>query len=184
MFSTVVHQTLQDLDNADHVEEHGPFKATSEKSYLGLGYYFWDDHIELAKFWGEVHCKNNYIICEADFELSYDYFLDLVGNRQNQKYFHEVAQMLGAQTWSMGKIIEFLKDLEKKPERKGIFPYKAVRAVDINDSKFKPTNYRFVEGQLRYVNMNPRLIICLFEKNKLILTTYKIIYPEKYVQPD
>ena len=102
----------------------------------------------------------------------------------NQKYFHEIAQMLGAQTWSMGKIIQFLKDLEKKPERKGRFPYKAVRAVDINDSKFKPTNYRFVEGQFRYFNMNPRLIICLFEKNKLILTTYKIIYPEKYVQPD
>ncbi len=185
MFTTIVHQTLEDRDNADHVEEQGPFAVDDIKhSYLGSGYYFWDDHIELAEWWGECRINGNYIICEGDLKVPKEQFFDLVGCRKDQIYFLEVIKKLNLGKLKIGAIIELLKDLERRPNKKGIFPFKVIRAVDIyTRSKYNQEIMKFAEKRNGLANLSPMMIICLIKKNKVLLPTYRIIYPDKYV-PD
>lgn len=183
MFTTTVHQTLRDDGNADYIEDNGPFAAINiSKTYLGSGYYFWDNHLELSKWWGVVHCKDNFIICEGKFEINELDFFDLVGTRGDQIYFQDLIRDYNLENMKIGAIIEFLKDMERQPHKGGTFPFKAVRAVDIETNySFKEKIKKFVEGKKGKMSLNPKLIICLFEKNKAILSTYNIIYPQKYV---
>lgn len=177
MFKTIVHQTLKNLNNDEYVEAYGPFPVEDvKKSFLGDGHYFWDNHFELAKFWGETHCTDKYIICEGRFELPKNDFLDLVGSREDQIHFLELVKNLKMTGDALGKIIGALKDLDKK--QKGIFPYKAIRAVDnLAKKKFQQIQYKFTEDfRNNYSVLTPMYIICLFEKNELILPTYKVIY--------
>lgn len=184
MFITIVHQTLQDRENADYVENNGPFAVENiEQSYLGAGYYFWDDHIELAHWWGTNRIKSDYVICEGKLEVKKELFLDLVGSRQDQKYFKAIIEKLGAlaKNMAIGKIIEFLKNLETQPNKKGIFPFKVIRAMDVANNSFNQQYKHFAEGRNGKSSITPQMIICLIEKNKLVLPTYKIIYPDKYL---
>ena len=176
MFKTIAHQTLENRKNNEYVEANGPFAVENiKKSFLGAGYYFWDNHIELAKFWGESHCNNNYIICESQMNINKNDFLDLVGSREDQIHFLELIKTLKMQDQPFGNIISSLKDLEK--EKNGIFPYKAIRAVDnLPKKRFAQSAFKFSDKE-NYSILSPMYIICLFEINELILPTYKVIYP-------
>ncbi len=178
MFKTIAHQTLENRDNNEEIEANGPFPVEKvEKSFLGEGYYFWDNHIELAKWWGKVHCKNKYAICESDFEISKTEFLDLVGSREDQIHFLSLIELLDMKDQSLGKIIGALKDLEKMDV--GIFSYKAIRAVDnVAKKKFAQPKYRFSDeiNKNSYSVLNPMYMICLLEKNDVILQSYKVVF--------
>lgn len=181
MFNTIVHQTLQNKENADEVERDGPYPVEDYKNaYLGYGYYFWDDHFEIAQWWGMVHCSDNYFICEGELNVDFDSFFDLVGSRKNQKFIREAANDLGLSDSPLGKLIEILKDLEKRPDYKGIFPYKVIRAVDETLGSYNQDFIKFVEGKKGKTSLSPQIIICLIEKNARFLRSYKVIYPENY----
>lgn len=183
MFQTIVHQTLRDDNNADHIENNGPFSVEDiEQSYLGSGYYFWDDHIELAHWWGQKRIKGRYVICQGELKISKELFFDLVGCRQDQKHFKDVIERFGFQNKSIGTVIELLKNVEKKPNFKGIFPYKVIRAMDVSDGSYAQEYKKFVSSKKGRANLTPQMIICLIEKNKVVLPTYKIIHPEEYIQ--
>ncbi len=60
---TNIYQALENRNNDEFVEEHGPFfcslvdthgkvKNGVKEPWLGAGYYFWDSRIEDAKWWG------------------------------------------------------------------------------------------------------------------------------------
>ena len=175
MFETIVHQTLQNKNNNAEVEANGPYPTTDLKnSFLGRGYYFWDNHIELAKFWGKIRCNNKFIICEGELKIEKKDFLDLVGSRSDQIHFLNLVSTLNMKKQSIGKTIEALKALEK--EEKGIFPYKAIRVMDnLQKRKFPQTQYKFSSKE-NYSILAPMYIICLLDKNKLILPTFKVIF--------
>ncbi|MDQ3395305.1 MAG: hypothetical protein M3512_14505 [Bacteroidota bacterium] len=175
---TLGHQTLEDRDNADYIENNGPFKCTMKEAFLGEGYYFWENNIDLAHIWGRVRYNGNYVICDAKLNVDELIFLDLLGNRNHQIYFQTIIQKLGLKGRPIGKIIEFLKELEKRPDKKGIFPFKIIRAVD--SSKNVKDRLKFSDKRESYLNINPVIIICLVEKNNLVLQAFKIIYPEAY----
>ena len=181
MFQTVVHQTLEDRGNPENIENHGPFPVLNVKnSYLGAGYYFWDDHIELAHWWGKYYVKKDYVICEGKLSVEKDKFLDLVGSRQDQKYFSFMIEKLGMQNESIGTIIESLKEMDMKPNFKGVFPYKVIRAMDVT-SKSTSVEKSFASGKKGMANLAPQIMICLIKKNKVILPEYKIVFPEDYL---
>ena len=183
MLQTISHQTLEDRDNADHIEDYGPFPVGNvDQSYLGYGYYFWDDHIELAHWWGKVHCAGNYVICQGDFDVPSEIYYDLVGNRRDQINFSELISELNLDKLPLGQIIEVLKDLESKPNTKGIFPYQVIRAVDKHENTYKQEIYKFADNREGETTLSPMIVICLVKKNPLLLHSYKIIYPEEYVQ--
>jgi hypothetical protein len=181
VFKTIVHQTLSNRENPEYIENNGPFKISDIKtSYLGEGYYFWDNHIELAHWWGTAHCNNNYIICEAKFEIEESDFCDLVGSRQDQIYFKQIINMLGFHGKTIGSIIELLKGLNLEPKTKGIFPYKAIRGVEYQTNKYNQFFYYYAQNKPGKIPLNPRIIICLITKNPTILKNYKIIFPENF----
>jgi len=175
MFETIVHQTLQNKNNNKEVETNGPYPTSDIKnSFLGSGYYFWDNHIELAKFWGRIRCNNNYIVCEGELKVDKNDFLDLVGSRNDQIHFLKLVSTLNMQNQSIGKTIEALKALEK--EEKGIFPYKAIRVMDSLPKKKFPQKQLKFSNKENYSILAPMYIICLLEKNKLILPSIKVIF--------
>jgi hypothetical protein len=182
-FETIVHQTLSDKDNANEIEDNGPFAVSNVKhAYLGSGYYFWDDHIELAHYWGKVHCDNKYVICEGELTVEKDLFFDLVGCRQDMIYFKEIISKIPQlANLEIGKIIEFLKDLNKQANKKGVFPFKVIRAVISNETKFHQDVKDFANKRPGKMTLTPQIMICLLEKNKLHLRSYKIIHPEEYL---
>lgn len=36
----IIYQTVEDRENPDYVEQHGPFICTNKNAWLGEGYYF------------------------------------------------------------------------------------------------------------------------------------------------
>ncbi len=183
MFKTIVHHTLRDDENPEYIEANAPFPVQALKNaYLGGGYYFWDDHIELAHWWGQTHCQDSYIICQGDFEISNMDFCDLLGSRQDQIYFQECINRLKVNHLPIGAIVELLKGLNTHPAQRGIFPYKAIRAVDMQaNTTFSQTFYKYAGNRPGITTFNPKVIICLIKKDAAILRNFKITHPHKYV---
>lgn len=182
MFKTIVHHTVQDLENPEYVETQAPFKMLNRGmgTYLGEGYYFWDNHFDLACWWGEVHCDKKYMICKADFQMPTDDICDLVGSRKDQLFFQKCMEILKAKANTMESIITLLLKLEAQPQQRGIFPYKAIRAVDVSKGKYAEHLVNFNANKKGFVILNPKMIICLFKKAPGVLNNFKIIYPSKY----
>lgn len=82
---------------------------------------------------------------------------------------------------TIGTIVEMLKDLEKKPKNKGIFPYKAIRAMEIQKNTFFEKIFKFSKLRTGLMSINPKIMICLHSKSPEIIKNFKIIYPVKYV---
>jgi hypothetical protein len=173
---TIGHQTLNNSGNDKEVETKGPFKTTDKNPYLGYGYYFWDNNIEMAHTWGRVHCDNKYIICQANLNLKSEVFLDLVGSRDDIMYFEKLINTFGVKHKPIGQIIEYLKKIESDGKFQGIFPFKVIRALDYDKDKFK--KYKFADNKKGYTSLRPVFIICLIEKNNLILSEFKMIHKQ------
>ena len=82
------HHTCGQFVNDAVAIKRAPFKSICDQSkrkdpFLGEGFYFWDDNIEAARWWGKSHYYGKYTILEYDFTLSGDHFLDLVGCRRD-----------------------------------------------------------------------------------------------------
>lgn len=182
MFESILHQTLQDKGNPDYVENNGPFPVKDSKnSYLGNGYYFWDDHEDLAHWWGEVHCEMKYIICESVFTIEDNDFCDLIGRRGDMKHLQQMIDDMDLRQLNMGQIVEYLREIDRTPGYKGSFPYKAIRAIDLGGSKFPEMIYKFAGNKKGVITLTPRILVCLFAKDTTILQTFKIIFPEDYI---
>lgn len=176
------HHTCKTCVNDTVAKNQAPFKSVYNKRlgtepFLGEGYYFWDDNIEAAQWWGSTHYKGNYTILEYDFTLSGDCFLDLVGSRQDIKLLLKLRQVLVEQGFreedlSVSKCIGLLKEIEQKEP--GVFPYTIIRAMDIN---CKQNRIKFVNDENRhgYMILDPRIIICFFDKNDIPLHNAKVV---------
>lgn len=161
------------------VRKNAPFlsefrNGQSNNPFLGSGYYFWDDNLEAAEFWGNRHYKGKFYILKANIVVEDSLFLDLVGNRSDMKYIAEAAKMfqdykeLGA-NWTLAEFIELLKKQNKSSEFQGIFPFEVIRAIDSFAAKNKQNPRQFVNKKNNYTLLDPRIIICVVSKNKSIL---------------
>ena len=184
---TIAHHTCKKEGGINYITSNVPFYAEhnvneGKYQFLGSGYYFWDDNIELAKSWGNFHYKNDFYIFEFDFEISSDVCLDLVGNRSHQKYFMDLFRIYEKQTgdnkkdWSICQCIEFLKILSTKNEK--IFPFKMIRAIDLlNHNKHKQQfKKEFVPHKDNYTIINPKMVICVISKQDVPLKSKKIVF--------
>jgi hypothetical protein len=182
-FETIVHQTLVDNEDPDRIEAEGPYAASDiANSYLGSGYYFWDDHIELAHWWGEKHVKGDYVICEGELTVDKSLFFDLVGCRQDMIYFKDIiSRMPQLRNLEIGKIIEILKEMSKNPNKSELFPFKVIRAVVKSKTSYTEEVVDFAKNKPGKMTLTPQIFICLVEKNKLHLQAFKVVYPSKYL---
>ncbi len=173
------YHTLEDRDNADEVEANGPFMCTRENAWLGDGYYFWDSDPDLAHEWGRVGYqlrRKQYMICQGEI-LNDDFLFDLVGWIPHQKTFLAMMDLLqdhlpaGAEP-KMVDVLDFLRSNDA-------FPYNAIRAADIH-SQSREVKFGGKRGE--YAILNQRTQICLLNKKNLILPSFRIIFPTKYVK--
>lgn len=184
MKNTKIYQTLKDKENPDEIERDGPFLCNWRNSWLGDGYYFWDSFIENAHWWGESHCNNSYIICEAVVDLDENNCFDLVGNTNHMLIFADSIEYLKIkgkvnESVTLSRVLQHMKDI-------AVFQnFSAIRAYGINSkSKYYQPNYRILfesNKPFQYLLYKPEIQICLLNFNNINFRDYKIVYPDEYI---
>ena len=185
-FETIGHHTFEDRGKDD--AKNAPYKCTDINAFLGRGYYYWEDNLQLAKYWGGLryidHGKH-YFIGQSFISSDGNGFFDLIGNRKHQTYLYEVSKMLAQKrpekgTWPIGRVIGFLKASSIDPDGEFYdkFKFKLIRAVDGSLLKFKK-NAKFATTQQNFTDLNPSYIICVTEKKGILLEPILIVYTSK-----
>lgn len=177
-----LYQTIKDTGNPDTVERNGPILCKADTAWLGVGYYFWEGSIDLAKHWGETHCNNKYMICQAKSEFKPEDIFDLINNYD---HIEELAYMQEAlldkykdkdyDDIPVCFVIEYLKSINA-------FVYKAVRATAINSfGRFARRIPFIANSHIYFMESKPAWQVCVIDKSFLIPGSYKVIYPEEYI---
>lgn len=189
MITTGMHTCLKEggkdfvLKNAPFLGEHKPNHPDNAKrklQFLGQGYYYWDNHIEMAKIWGRTHYRNSFYILSCQIDISHKKCFDLVGNRSHQIYLTETMNRLnkrGFETnhWEISKCLEYLKKLALSDIN--VFPYENIRALDyLPPEELQQIEYYFVTNNQHYTILNPKIAICVIDKESLPLQSQKIIF--------
>jgi len=179
-----VYQTLKDKDY-HRVESDGPFKCKWENTWLGDGYYFWQEFIELAHWWGEKHRKGEYIICQAVCDFDDTKCLDLVGEMTHIRQFQEVVNLMRKkklidQNTTVARIIKFLiEEIKLSIEAIRIYGINSISNTDLISSEYSK-RIIFEPNKPHYFDSLPAVQFCFFEKTSLNLREYKIVFPEHY----
>lgn len=185
---TIGHHTFR-YDPPTWTEKGAPVKSknnpeTQENNepqykFLGDGYYFWDDNIEMAKRWGERQYKGKYKILECPLELKGENFLDLVGSRKDLRDFVTILNRI-VEKWkdykSIGKSLYLLQLMARyKPE---VFPFTIIRSLDIKKNSLNDNSGDSIQytSQLnKKMLLSPEIIICFYEKNDIPLHNARFI---------
>lgn len=179
------HHTVEDRNNADEIEQAGGFKCIDSKAFLGVGVYYWDNHLEYAHFWGQKRYPSGYVICQSSIECEDEFFLDLIGRREDQMYLLELYDKLNGKYnckgWPIGKFVSLLRKLNELGQYKGIFSYTAIRAMDHAARKTTP-DVQFVEQRHHFTNLSPVYIICISGSTGITFHNFAIIFPAFYVK--
>jgi hypothetical protein len=191
---TIGYHTVEDRENPDHVENNAPFLCVGALAFLGNGYYYWQDDIDLAHWWGQVHCGQEYMICESTIQCDDSVYCDLVGSPSDLRKIsalrdtlkQEIMRFNKTDTVALGQIIEFCRRLHSTT-KKGLFPWKVIRAVDASplvDKRFASDLIKFNTERKNFTSLRARIMISLSEKRGLLPDGTKIIHPAKYLIGD
>lgn len=181
---TIGHHTCANKNDKTYILQNAPFRSEFNKErnkipFLGGGYYFWDNNLEAARYWGENHYKGNYCIYECVLNIDDNKFLDLVGSRDDmiklRQLIDKFSRKIGGENLSLGEILEYFKQLNNLDPT--FFDITIVRAIDSSKSKTEADVFRFSDGKNNYTDLNPRLIICFYTKKPLYFKSPKIIFP-------
>jgi hypothetical protein len=181
-WETVGQHACSKKGEKDSVLKNAPFLSKVQEGtnpFLGSGYYYWEENLDMAHYWGKTHYKGNYFIIENTLALEGDKFLDLVGNRKHMKFVKDLTTRLaskGRPAWNIGTVLEFARRMNEARNNAIKFPFKAVRAIDEWVDDKKREKYYFVEGKKNFTYLNPRLVICVYEKENVVLTPTRIIF--------
>lgn len=186
MKTTDIYQTLEDRQNYEDVERHGPYfcsaryadgvlKSGVKEPWLGEGYYFWDSRIADARWWGDtVYSKKGYIICHTTYDQHSPLLYDLVGDVKQFDEFVKCAELIKAKrrvkTVSFPVVLSYIKRL---PE----FAYKAIRVWP------RPLSTdivaRFPDNKL-VLGKADKIQICFFDKT-LLINPYEVVEKKTFV---
>ncbi len=182
---TTGHHTCANRNDKTFILQNAPFYSEFNKEqdkipFLGGGYYFWDDNLAAAHFWGENHYKGNYCIYESVLNIEDDKFLDLVGSRKDmiklKMLIEKFAFVFQGENVCLGEMLEYFKNLDILSP--GIFPIDAVRAIDsAKPKKNSDIMYFNNKSKNHYIDLFPRLIICFYTKKPVLFRSPKIIFP-------
>lgn len=178
----MLYQTVEDRDNPDQVEAEGPFKCTKAERdpWLGDGYYFWENFIENAHWWGEMGYHNRYMICSANCQDSNIFDLTS-GNLEHLTILREYRDILSSRAPNKRFTVRVV--LEHMMAHSGAFYYAAIRADGINTTNkcAEISKHRlYFPNNVSYINLMPQIQICIIDKQKMKLSGYKVVYPIEY----
>lgn len=191
MIKTFGHQTIEKTSESIgdrikegpiiSIEDDGTGKPKKHPPFAGDGYYFWEDNIEAAEWWGFVRYEKKskgYRIFRIDITLRYDdnSLFDIVGNRQHlnllKRLIEKTKIAVDCTEWKLHNFIKYFRVLESK--HPGMFPYKLMR---FNDFAINPKiqSQIFLDNFNRFALLNPFYIICVFDKTVLPLNSFIFI---------
>lgn len=172
-----VHHTCSEKGNPEEIAEQGPFYSDHQEAedrfkFLGAGYYFWDDNVSIAHWWGKSRYQRQYFIFEGNIDAKGEWLLDLVGNRGDLHWMRYMLQQLEEaheKRFTLSEANELLK-------RNNAFPFRVIRAAD---AYFKPRMTRqFVPTDEHFINLNPVYIVCTTDINKDLLISFNQKHPQ------
>jgi hypothetical protein len=186
---TIGHHTCLAKGGKDFVEAEAPFLSEAieednengieaKRPFLGTGYYFWDNNTSLAKWWGDFIVKKKYFIVEAELLINDSFFLDLVGNRESMIWFQKMINHFWDEEdeLTVGEFIELLKKMAKETGENDVFPFTAIRAIDYSGNHKHDSQIKFASGKKGFTLIQPRMMICLTEKNCDTILNKKVIF--------
>ena len=165
----VLHHTCSQENGEAFVRKNAPFLAEDNPQnrkyqFLGTGYYLWEDDIEQAKRWGEVHYKNSFFVVEFECDIEEEDILNL-NEREGQKALFEMIKNIQ---------IEFGVNLRGLPLSKIFsliykshitFNYKAIKVKDECFSRGRQEVFRFVSTKKNFTYLGG--VYFYFFKNKI-----------------
>ena len=166
-------QTVQDRENPEYVNKNGPFPGVTSH-WLGKGYYFWDNLITRAHWWGDSHCGGKYMICRAYALIDDGSYLDLAGNMLQLQEFKEKYDVIQKMHPTRTITISFAINKLRKDH---LFPYQAVRSLSNECGGDVAVNY--VDNHPSYLNFSPPMQVCVYPFN--CIKDYHVIFPFKYI---
>jgi hypothetical protein len=116
-----VYHTLTFKNNNEFIAENGPILCDKDDAWLSPGYYFWEESIKAAHYWGQNRIRKDYIIFQAECFIDENTCFDLVGSVPHRDelntLFHQlVDEGLISRETTVGHVIDFLR-------KAGIFKY-------------------------------------------------------------
>jgi hypothetical protein len=191
MIQTYGHHTIE--NNGEKISNRikiGPVKSLvldeegkpkKRPPFVGDGYYFWEDNLDAAEWWGGVHytlLKKEYRIFRIDLTLDYadNSFFDLVGNRQHlkllAKLIDKTKKKIDCDGWVLHNYIAYWKVMNSRTE--GVFPYKMIR---FNDSNMNPKIQMPISlrATKNMTLLNPFYIVCVFDLEDIALKSFIFI---------
>lgn len=170
-----LYHTINNDGSDDFILENIPFKGTTQNPWLGVGYYFWENFIDPAEYWGKTHYKGKYIITTFVISFNWEKVYDLLGNTDHISNFQEVSKFicdkysLDPNEITVGKILNYLKDSNN-------FDFHSVR-VDTTSSfgRYRVNKIKFTNSQDRTVIItNPAIQICIYDMQNVEIVKKEI----------
>lgn len=175
-----LYQTLEDKDNPDFVEEHGPFLCKAKGAWLGEGYYFWESFLKYAMWWGETKYKSKgFFICESKVDFNRIKVLDLL-DTDTIKDFINIGKDWYAEMHeypTVPQVIEYMREDKS-------FNYQAIRArvENATNESFLPGHKMYFNpGYSAYLELLPQIQVCVLDKHIIGEDNFHIVYPPMYV---
>lgn len=178
-----VYQTLKYRANNQQVLKEGPYKCTQDNAWLGHGYYFWEDSLRPAKYWGKLFCDNKYIVCGGLLDINEKNCLDFIGNIKHEEFVLNAI----SQIKELGELTEnfTIPWLIHTLQKIGSFPFYAARAdtTDAFDPKHYLTEEDFKEEIIfnkkhskSIVRLNRVFQICIYDLNEVDFALIDIVF--------
>lgn len=162
----------QAKEKRENSSENIPILST-QNTWLGEGYYFWDGFIELPHWWGMVHYDNNYVINEASVEVNPSEYLDLVGDTSAMRKFISAYKLLQQEFPEENITVKAVIALMKQS---GIYSFRVVRAR--TEHKIPGSEkIRFAIPDKSYMVSIPAIQLCVTDND--LIKSYKIIFQSK-----
>lgn len=159
----------QAIEKRDSQSVCSPILST-QNTWLGEGYYFWDGFVELPHWWGVVHYDNNYIINEASVEVNSSEYLDLVGDTSAMRKFISAYKVLQQEFPEENITVKAVIALMKQS---GIYSFRVVRAR--TEHKIPGSEkIRFVIPDKAYMVSIPAIQICVTDND--LIKSYNTVF--------
>lgn len=170
-----IYQTLEDRQNYEEIEAHGPYfcseryqngilKKGVKEPWLGEGYYFWDSRISDAQWWGDtIYSKKGYVICHTTYDQHSKWLYDLVGDVRQFDEFVKLAELIRSERNI--KTVKFPVVLAYMKKEVAEFNYKAIR-VWPHPKTFEKTSINFPDVNMILCKAD-KIQICFFDKTLL-----------------
>lgn len=185
-------QTLKDKGDPNNAVTNGPILCKDEKAWLHTGYYFWDEDIDVAHWWGKVHCQKKYIICKSKYIRDLNRCWDLYNCYEHRLEIRSIVKEIKRRNINKGKEVR-VRDVINHLIDTGCMKYEAVRVAGTNsiseEGKFHdsiPLEIRNTRwGSVAHkLDLRPAIQICFYTKEALDRTGFNIVYPDKYINEE